>query len=183
MLTGIASATPDALPLQPEITPGFSVAGVLLILSGVVYTIIGIKNKWLHIYLSAAYLASLAVTVLILYVMNPPVSNAIQGAYVVAITMTGLILGGAAIIFTEMTEGLGCLFGGFCFSMWLLVLKPGGLLTTTSGKSIFIAAFTLAGFSTSFTHYTRPYGLITFISFGGATAIVLGIDCFSRAGL
>ena len=183
MLTGIAFATPDALPLQPEITPGFSVAGVLLILSGVVYTIIGIKNKWLHIYLSAAYLASLAVTVLILYVMNPPVSNAIQGAYVVAITMTGLILGGAAIIFTEMTEGLGCLFGGFCFSMWLLVLKPGGLLTTTSGKSIFIAAFTLAGFSTSFTHYTRPYGLITFISFGGATAIVLGIDCFSRAGL
>jgi hypothetical protein len=183
MLTRIASATPNALPLQPEITPGFSVAGVLLILSGVVYTLIGIKNKWLHIYLSAAYLASLAVTVLILYVMNPPVSNAIQGAYVVAITMTGLILGGAAIIFTEMTEGLGCLLGGFCFSMWLLVLKPGGLLTTTSGKSIFIAAFTLAGFSTSFTHYTRPYGLITFISFGGATAIVLGIDCFSRAGL
>lgn len=183
MLIGIASATPDALPLQPEITPGFSVAGVLLILSGVVYTIIGIKNKWIHIYLSAAYLASLAVTVLILYVMNPPVSNAIQGAYVVAITMTGLILGGAAIIFTEMTEGLGCLFGGFCFSMWLLVLKPGGLVTTTSGKSIFIAAFTLAGFSTSFTHYTRPYGLITFISFGGATAIVMGIDCFSRAGL
>jgi hypothetical protein len=115
--------------------------------------------------------------------MNPPVSNAIQGAYVVAIAMTGLILGGAAIVFTEMTEGLGCLLGGFCFSMWLLVLKPGGLLTTTSGKSIFIAAFTLAAFSTSFTHYTRPYGLITFVSFGGATAIVLGIDCFSRAGL
>jgi len=155
----------------------------MLILSGFVYTLVGIKNKWLHIYLSAAYLASLAVTVLILYVMNPPVSNAIQGAYVVAIAMTGLILGGAAIIFTEMTEGLGCLFGGFCFSMWLLVLKPGGLLTTTSGKSIFIAAFTLAAFSTSFTHYTRPYGLIIFVSFGGATAVVLGIDCFSRAGL
>ncbi len=147
------------------------------------YTLVGIKNKWLHIYLSAAYLASLAVTVLILYVMNPPVGNAIQGAYVVAIVMTGLILGGASIVFTEMTEGLGCLFGGFCFSMWLLVLKPGGLLTTTSGKSIFIAAFTLAAFSTSFSHYTRPYGLIIFISFGGATAVVLGIDCFSRAGL
>ncbi|PMD36682.1 hypothetical protein L207DRAFT_586381 [Hyaloscypha variabilis F] len=178
-----STATPNALPLQPEITPGLSVAGVLLILSGLAYTLVGIKNKWLHIYFSAAYLASLAVTVLILYVMNPPVSNAIQGAYVVAIAMTGLILGGAAIIFTEMTEGLGCLLGGFCFSMWLLVLKPGGLLTTTSGKAIFIAALTLGGFSTSFSHYTRPYGLIIFVSFGGATAIVLGIDCFSRAGL
>ena len=156
---------------------------MLLILSGLAYTLVGIKNKWLHIYFSAAYLASLAVTVLILYVMNPPVSNAIQGAYVVAIAMTGLILGGAAITFTEMTEGLGCLLGGFCFSMWLLVLKPGGLLTNTSEKAIFIAAFTLVGFATSFTHYTRPYGLIIFVSFGGATAIVLGIDCFSRAGL
>jgi hypothetical protein len=117
---------------------------------------VGIKNKWLHISLSAAYLASLAVTVLIMYVMNPPVSNAVQGAYVVAVAMTGLILGGAAIVFTEMTEGLGCLLGGFCFSMWLLVLKPGGLLTATSSKSIFIAAFTLAVFATSFSHYTRP---------------------------
>lgn len=115
--------------------------------------------------------------------MNPPVSNAIQGAYLVAIVMTGLILGGAAIVFKEMTEGLGCLLGGFCFSMWLLVLKPGGLVTTTGGISGFIAAFTLASFATSFSHITRPYGLIVSISFAGATAVVLGIDCFSRAGL
>jgi hypothetical protein len=97
--------------------------------------------------------------------------------------MTGIVLGGAAIVFTEMTEGLGCLLGGFCFSMWLLVLKPGGLLTATSSKSIFIASFTIASFSTSFSHYTRPYGLIVSISFSGATAIILGLDCFSRAGL
>ena len=152
-------------------------------LSGVVYSLVGIKNKFLHIYISAGYLASVAVTVLILYVMNPPISNAIEGAYVVAVAMTGLILGGAAIVFTEMTEGLGCLLGGFCFSMWLLVLKPGGLITSTSGKCVFIAAFTLTSFATSFSHYTRPYGLIVLISFGGATAVVLGIDCFSRAGL
>lgn len=179
----IATISPNQLPLLPTITPGFSVGGVILLVSGVVYTFVGIKNKWLHIFLSAAYLASLGVTVLVIYVMNPPVSNAIQGAYLVAIVMTGLVLGGAATIFTEMTEGLGCLFGGFCFSMWLLVLQPGGLLASTSARAIFIAAFTLAGFSTSFSHYTRPYGLITLVSFGGATAVVMGIDCFSRAGL
>ncbi|EHK96030.1 hypothetical protein M7I_8296 [Glarea lozoyensis 74030] len=67
--------------------------------------------------------------------------------------------------------------------MWLLVLKPGGLLTSTTTKAIFIAAFTVAGFSTSFSHYTRPYGLIGGISFGGATVLVLGIDCYSLAGL
>ncbi|PVH74539.1 hypothetical protein DL98DRAFT_467729 [Cadophora sp. DSE1049] len=178
-----STLTPDKLPLTPEVTPAFGVAGVILMLSGVVYTLIGMKNTFLHVYLSAAYLSSLAVTVLILYVMNPPVSDAIQGAYLVAVVMTGLILGGAAIVFTEMTEGLGSLLGGFCFSMWLLVLQPGGLLKSTSSKAIFIAAFTVAAFSTSFSHYTRPYGVIGGISFGGATAVVLGIDCFSRAGL
>lgn len=152
-------------------------------ISGAVYTVIGIKNKMLHVSLSAGYLASLAVTVLILYVMNLPVSNAVQGAYVVAAVMTGLILGGGAVVFSEMTEGLGCLLGGFSISMWLLVLKPGGLLTSTSGKSIFIAVFCVVGFATSFSHYTRPYALMPLISFGGATAVVIGIDCFSRAGL
>jgi hypothetical protein len=149
-------------------------------LTGAVYTVVGIKNKLLHIYLSAAYLSGLSIVVLILYVMNLPVSDAVQGAYVVAAVMTGLILGGGAIVFTEMTEGLGCLLGGFCLSMWLLVLKPGGLLTSTTSKAIFIAAFTVVGYSTSFSHYTRPYGLIGGVSFGGATVLVLGIDCFSR---
>jgi hypothetical protein len=148
-----------------------------------VYALIGIRNKGLHIFLSAAYLTSLAVTVLIIYVMNPPVSNGIQGAYVVAIVLTGLILGGAALLITDMTEGLGCLFGGFCVAMWLLVLKPGGLLTTVPQVTVFIVCFTIAGWATSFTSYTRPYGLIGLMSFGGATVVVLGIDIFSRAGL
>ncbi|KAG9234273.1 hypothetical protein BJ875DRAFT_19688 [Amylocarpus encephaloides] len=178
-----STLTPNELPITPRITPGFGVAGVILMLTGATYTVVGIKNKFLHIFLSAAYLSALSIVVLILYVMNLPVSNSVQGAYVVAATMTGLIIGGGAIVFTEMTEGLGSLLGGFCLSMWLLVLKPGGLLTSTTSKSIFIASFTVVGFVTSFSHYTRPYGLIGGISFGGATVLILGIDCFSRAGL
>ncbi|QSZ30524.1 hypothetical protein DSL72_000078 [Monilinia vaccinii-corymbosi] len=171
------------LPLQPEITPGLAVGGVLLIATGALYTFIGIKNKWLQIFLSAGYLVSVATTVLILYVIDPPISNAVQGAYLVAVVLPGLIVGGCSLIFPEMTEGLGCLLGGFSFSMWLLVMKAGGLITSTSGKSIFIAALGIAGFALSFSHHTRTYGLIVGISFSGSTAIVLGIDCFSRAGL
>jgi len=115
--------------------------------------------------------------------MDPPVSNGLQGAYVVAITLTGLILGGAALLLVEMTEGLGCLLGGFCLAMWLLVLQPGGLLTSTAPIVVFIVCFTLAGWATSFSRYTRPYGLICLTSFGGATVVVLGIDCFSKSGL
>ncbi|KAK7970304.1 hypothetical protein PG988_009377 [Apiospora saccharicola] len=68
--------------------------------------------------------------------------------------------------------------------MWLLSLHDGGLLQdNNTGKVIFIIAFTLAGFALYFSQYTRAYGLMALMSFSGATAIVLGIDCFSRAGL
>ncbi|KAK0623235.1 hypothetical protein B0T14DRAFT_515670 [Immersiella caudata] len=67
--------------------------------------------------------------------------------------------------------------------MWMLAVQPGGLIPTTGGKVGFIAAFTMAGFCLYFTKWTRTYGLIGCISFSGATVAVLGIDCFSRAGL
>lgn len=97
--------------------------------------------------------------------------------------ITGIIFGGGSVMFTDVTEGLGCLLGGFCLSMWFLVLKSGGLITSTAGKVILIACFTLGAFGLYISHLTRPYGLIGSISFAGATVIVLGIDCFSRAGL
>ncbi|KAI0971255.1 hypothetical protein F4678DRAFT_461787 [Xylaria arbuscula] len=171
------------LPLAPRLTPGWGVAGALLLISGIAYTLIGIKNAWLYTSFSAAFLSALSVTVLIVYVMTPPVSDAIQGAYVVAAVVTGLILGGASIIFREITEGLGCLLGGFCVSMWLLTLKAGGLLPSTVPKVIFIVAFTVGSYGFYFSRYTRPYAQMGLMSFAGATVTVIGIDCFSRAGL
>ncbi|MCJ1275545.1 hypothetical protein MMC21_003348 [Puttea exsequens] len=173
----------DGLPIQPSITPAMSIAGAVLILSGTFYALIGIKTKWLHVYFSTAYIFALAVTILIVYVMHPPVSNGVQGAYFVAACVTGLIAGALAVTFPDTTEGLGCLIGGFCFSMWFLVLKSGGLITSTAGKIIFIACFTVGAFGFYISHYTRPYGIIASTAIAGATAIVLGIDCFSRAGL
>ena len=173
----------EGLPIHPEITPALSVAGALLILTGIFYTLIGIKTKWLHVFLSPAYLAGLGVTILIIYVMGPPVSNAIQGAFFVAACVTGIIAGGVSVMFADITEGLGCFLGGFCLSMWFLVLKSGGLISSTTGKIIFISLFTVGGFALYLSHWTRPYALIACISFAGATVIVIGVDCFSRAGL
>lgn len=115
--------------------------------------------------------------------MSPPVSNAVQGGYLVAAFFTGAVFGGLSLVFREICEGLGCLLGGFCLSMWLLALKSGGLLTASGPKAGMIIAFTVGFYSLSFSHYTRPYGLIGCTSFAGATALVLGIDCYSRAGL
>ncbi|KAL1868453.1 hypothetical protein Daus18300_005885 [Diaporthe australafricana] len=172
------------LPLKPRVTPGFSVAGVILMLTGVAYTLVGIKTRWLHCFLSAGFLSAVGVTVLIIYVMNPPISNGLQGAYVAAATVPSLMVGGGALVFKEVTECLACLLGGFCLAMWLLTLKEGGLVGSGgAGVTIFIAVFAAAGFAGYFSRWTRAQFMITCISLSGATAVVIGIDCFSRAGL
>lgn len=155
----------------------------MLILAGLALTLIGIKHRWLHIFLSTAFLTGLSVLVLIIYVMNPPVSDVIQGAYFVAAVVAGLIFGSISIIFKDVTEGLGCLLGGFCLAMWFLVLRPGGLIPSTAGCAIFIAVLCVACFGLAFSRYTRNYGLIVCTSFAGATITIVGIDCFSLAGL
>ncbi|KAK3647557.1 hypothetical protein LTR56_008051 [Elasticomyces elasticus] len=181
--TPSATNKPEQLPLKPTITPALGIAGCILIIAGAALCLVGIKHKWLHVFLSTALLASLAVTVLIIYVMNPPVSNGIQGAYMVAAVITGLIFGSLALVFKEVTEGLGCLLGGFCLAMWFLVLSPGGIISTTTGRAILIAVFCIVFFGLSFSQYTRTYGLIIGTSFAGAQIAVIGVDCFSRAGL
>ncbi|KAJ5995253.1 hypothetical protein N7481_002230 [Penicillium waksmanii] len=171
------------LPLQPDLSPALGVGGFILLISGAALALIGIRKRWLYISLSTAFLAALGVIVLIEYVMNPPVTNAVQGGYLVAVVVTGAVFGGLALVFKEITEGLCCLLGGFCIGMWLMTVKAGGLVTESGAKVGFIIAFSAGFYCLSFSHYTRSYGSMVCTSFGGATALVLGIDCFSRAGL
>ncbi|KAL4890356.1 hypothetical protein BDV59DRAFT_204527 [Aspergillus ambiguus] len=180
---GTNSTEAGALPLQPVVTPALGIGGFILLATGAVLALIGIRNLWVQVFLSTAFLTSIGVTVLIVYVMNPPVRVAVQGAYLVAVFFTGITFGALSIVFKELTEGLGCLLGGFCLSMWLLCLKPGGLLGDESSKSGFIGAISVGIYALSFSHYTRPYALIGSTAAAGGTAVALGIDCFSRAGL
>ncbi|KAK7709078.1 hypothetical protein SLS57_008803 [Botryosphaeria dothidea] len=103
------------LPLTPKVTPAIGITGAVLIITGVIYTLIGIKNHWVNIGGSVGFLVALSITVLIEYVMNPPVTDAVQGAFFVAAFIPALLAGGVAYIFKDITEGLGFL-GIDCFS-------------------------------------------------------------------
>ncbi|EER36636.1 conserved hypothetical protein [Histoplasma capsulatum H143] len=67
----------------------------------------------IQIFFSVGFSSALAVTILIIYLMNPPISDAVQGAFVVAATATGGVFGGISLAFQEVSEGFGCLLGGF----------------------------------------------------------------------
>lgn len=115
--------------------------------------------------------------------MSPPVSDAVQGGFLVATVLTGLLFGGLSLIFADLTEGFGCLLGGFCLAMWFLCLRASGLIRSTTGRGVFIACMSVAVYALSFIKFMRTYSLIGSISFAGATATILGVDCFTRAGL
>lgn len=182
-VNGTTTPKIDGLPIHPKITPALAFAGPILILTGVLYTLIGIRTKWLHIFLSTAFIFALAVAILIEFVMHTPVSNAAQGAYVVAACVSGLVAGGGSLLFGDVTQGISLCLGGFCFSMWVLILRPGGTIPNTTGKVIFISCLTVGAPALFISRHTRTYSLIGTTSFAGSTATVLGIDCFSRAGL
>ncbi|KAH7625120.1 hypothetical protein B0T09DRAFT_394266 [Sordaria sp. MPI-SDFR-AT-0083] len=110
------------------------------------------------------------------------VSGALQGGLYRGVGCTGLIVGGLATVFQDLAEGLACLLAGFCFSIWLLTLRSGGLIQLQRRQSSLHYILSLASFCLYFTRWTRNYGLIASISFSGATAAVLGLDCFARAG-
>ncbi|KAK6008827.1 hypothetical protein QM012_000730 [Aureobasidium pullulans] len=179
-----ASSTRDGLPLQPRLTPAFGVAGALLILTGLAYACASIR---LYMFLSCAYLASICITVLIVYVMtvsDDNVSDGIQGAYLVAIVLPGVILGGVLQQYVQwLAKRSGCIVGGFCMAMWIEVLCPGGLITSSSMLALFVALMCLAALAPSFLKKTKEPAYMVFSAFSGTTALVLGIDCYSRAGL
>ncbi|KAL2879641.1 hypothetical protein SGCOL_004970 [Colletotrichum sp. CLE4] len=88
-----STITEGELPIEPKVTPGWAVAGVILLCTGVIYNLIGIKNTILHNAFSVAYVVSLGITVLVVYVMVIPVSNGSQGAYVVAAVLPAAAVG------------------------------------------------------------------------------------------
>jgi hypothetical protein len=184
-LPGSSNSTADgnALPIEPKINAPLGVAGAFLLISGLALGFVGVRNRSVQTFLSTALLMALGCEVLIFYLMHPPVPVAIQAAYLIAGVAGGLLLGGLSLIFKEVSEGFGCVLGGFCFAMWLLVLSPGGQITNKVGKIILIAILCALGYASYISRFTRVYGLIVCTSFAGATAFVLGIDCFSRAGL
>ena len=56
-------------------------------------------------------------------------------------------------------------------------------MDSTTGKAIMIGVFSVVGWSLAFSQYTRNYGTIFCTSFAGAMLTIIGVDCFTRAGL
>ncbi|KAJ4391361.1 hypothetical protein N0V93_004978 [Gnomoniopsis smithogilvyi] len=182
--TQFNTTEPGQLPLTPTRTPGFYVAGFILMISGALYIIFGMKRQWIHCSFSFAYLVAIAIAALELLLVPSPISDGVQAGYIVAAIVGGAVAGGLATLRPKFFYFFGSFLGGFCFAMWLLTLKESALFGRNVGKNcIFLAAFSCVGLGFYVSTKTRHYLIMFSSSFAGATAFILGVDCLTCAGL
>ena len=136
---------------------------------------------------------------------NPP-STTLRGLYTLACIIASLIGAGAGVFFYNQTKYLVPAMGGFALGWFIEACKDNGatggsivgrwgliggqLKKFVSSSSLlilkvkllntgFTVVFFIAGLVSTF-HY---HLILTSTAFIGATAFILGVDCFTRAGL
>ncbi|KAF8973691.1 hypothetical protein BDZ97DRAFT_1776306 [Flammula alnicola] len=157
--TPTPSQTQDPFVLATRVDPAFAVLGVILILTGLPSAFWGHKNRWTSFFLIGFYTLALVCIVLIikfgvLPAVNPP-NQTLRGMFVLASTIAGIAGGAVAIFFWKAARyGIGA-WGGFALALWIQCFHNGGLIKTIGFRWILYIA----------------------------TSFMLGVDCFTTAGL
>ncbi|KAI0257446.1 hypothetical protein BJV78DRAFT_1272441 [Lactifluus subvellereus] len=182
-----ASSTASATVLATKIDPAFGVLGAVLILTGLPSAFLGHKNRWSSFFLIGFYTLALVCFTLIvkfgiLRSVNPP-STTVRGMFVLSSFVAGVAGGGIAIFFWKTTKYFIGAWGGFAFGLWIQCFRDGGLLRPIGMRWVMFIIFSVIGFVLCTIPKIHYQVLLVATSFVGASAVILGADCFSSAGL
>ncbi|KAF8349786.1 hypothetical protein F5887DRAFT_942389 [Amanita rubescens] len=185
--TAPATPTPAPIILDTKIDPAFAVLGVLLILTGIPSAFWGHKNRWTSFFLTGFYTLALCCAVLIIQfgvipAINPP-SKTLRGMFVLASAIAGIAGGAIAIFFWKAARyGIGA-WGGFALALWVQCFHDGGVITPIGFRWILYIGCAVVGFTLCTIPKIHYHVLLLSTSFMGSTAFMLGVDCFTTAGL
>ncbi|KAL7423089.1 hypothetical protein Q5752_002388 [Cryptotrichosporon argae] len=186
------NSTDDWLPFNVTLDPAYGVAGALLITTGLPVAALGGKNRWSSLAIATGYSLSLFTLVLILSLgvepaIQPPSPNppttAMRGLYLLACAIACMIGSGLGVFFFNIARHWIGAVGGFAFGWFLLATKAGGLVDTIAGRWGLIGGMSVAWLLACIVPVLTPYAVLVSTAWAGATAFVLGIDCYTRAGL
>ncbi|KAG1757686.1 hypothetical protein EDB19DRAFT_1935381 [Suillus lakei] len=185
--TSSASPTPTPIVLATRITPAFGVLGAILIITGLPSAFWGHKNRWTSFFLIGFYTLSLVCFVLIvkfgiLPAINPP-NNTLQGMFVLASAVAGIMGGAFTIFFWKATKYFIGAWGGFAFGLWIQCFKNGGLITPVGMRWILYIACSVVAFVLCTIPRIHWHMLLVATAFVGSSAFILGVDCYTTAGL
>ncbi|KAL0578736.1 hypothetical protein V5O48_003292 [Marasmius crinis-equi] len=182
-----ATPTPEPVVLDTKLDPAFGVLGAILILTGLPSAFWGHKNRWTSFFLIGFYTLSLVCFVLILKfgvlpAVNPP-NKTVRGMFVLATSIAGIAGGAIAIFFWKAARyGIGA-WGGFAVGLWIQCFHNGGLIKPIGFRWILYIGCAVVGFTLCTIPKIHYHVLLTSTAFVGASALMLGIDCFTTANL
>ncbi|KDQ63511.1 hypothetical protein JAAARDRAFT_53717 [Jaapia argillacea MUCL 33604] len=185
--TASASATPTPISLATKIDPAFGVLGALLIITGLPTAILGHRNRWTSFFLIGFYTLALVCFVLILQfgilkAIHPPTAT-IRGMFLIAAVVAGIAGGGITIFFWKATKYFLGAWGGFALGLFIQCFRNGGLIGPIGFRWIMYIVCTVIGFVLCTIPKIHYHILLVATSFVGATAFMLGVDCYTTAGL
>ncbi|KAK0532081.1 hypothetical protein OC835_003456 [Tilletia horrida] len=177
----------DSLPLDTKVDGAFAVLGVVLILSGAATCGWGHRNRWSSFFVCGFYVLAISTLCAILSLgvekgVNPP-STTVRGLFLLACLIAGIVGGILFILFYTWAAFAVCGLGGFAFALWLQALKSNGLIEPLGVRWILLAGMTSLFFAAACIPRMHNPMVLVSTAMSGATALLLGIDCFSRAGL
>ncbi|KAJ1030439.1 hypothetical protein NDA16_001348 [Ustilago loliicola] len=179
--------TNTTLPLRTIIDPAFGVLGAILIISGLPMGFYGHRNRWSSYFLAGFFALALICISIILKVgvepaVNPP-SKAIRGLFLVAAMVAGAVGGIISIVFWRGAGLFACGLGGFFFGLFLQAVRPGGLVRPVGLRYILYIGLYAVFFTVSCIERVHALTLALATAVIGATAVTLGVDCYSTQGL
>jgi hypothetical protein len=135
----------------------------------------------------------------VLAAVNPP-NRTLRGLFVLACTIAGIVGGGVAVFFWKAAKYFIGAWGGFSFGLFIQCFRHGGLIDPVGLRWIMyigdlvsptLCLRTLTASvgcaAVGFVLCTVPkihwHVLLVSTAFVGASAFMLGIDCFTTAGL
>ncbi|KAF9015484.1 hypothetical protein BDQ17DRAFT_1386211 [Cyathus striatus] len=182
-----ATPTPDPNVLDTKLDPAFGVLGAILIITGLPSAFWGHKNRWTSFFLIGFYTLSLVCAVLILKFgvlpsINPP-SKTLRGMFVLASSIAGIAGGAIAIFFWKAARyGIGA-WGGFAIALWIQCFQNGGVIKAIGFRWILYIGCAVIGFTLCTIPKIHYHILLISTSVVGSSAFMLGVDCFTTAGL
>ncbi|KIM75371.1 hypothetical protein PILCRDRAFT_79053, partial [Piloderma croceum F 1598] len=118
----------------------------------------------------------------VLAAVNPP-SRVLRGLFVLACTVAGIIGGGIAVFFWKGAKYFIGAWGGFALGLFIQCFRDGGLIDPVGLRWIMYIVCAMVGFVLCTIPKLHWHVVLVSTAFVGATAFMLGVDCFTTAGL
>lgn len=113
---------------------------------------------------------------------NPP-SQTLRGLYLLACIVATFIGAGIGVFLFNIAKYSVSAAGGFTFGWFLLEVQAGGLITSVLGRWGLLGGLTVASTLASIVPKMAELMILISTAWIGATAFILGVDCYTRAGL